>query len=237
MNEDQWSIKTLLKTIVMSSTYRQDSRITDEIMEKDPYNKYYSRGPRVRLSAEQVRDETLAVTGLLSPKMYGPSVMPYQPKGIWQSPYNGLEWKMSKGEDRFRRAIYTYWKRTGPYPSMMMFDGMAREVCTSRRIRTNTPLQALVTLNDSVYVEAARHFALRLKSEPGNVRDQIRKGYELAMGKPIREEKLLVLLNLYHKTSTTYKKASSGSKNNSGDIAMELVAGAILNLDEFITKN
>lgn len=237
MNEDQWSLKTLLKTIVMSSTYRQDSRLTAEQLDKDPGNKYYARGARVRLSAEQVRDQTLAVTGLLSPKMFGPGVMPYQPNGIWQSPYNGLEWKMSKSEDRFRRAIYTYWKRGGPYPSMLMFDGIAHEVCTARRIRTNTPLQALVTLNDSVYVEAAKHFAIRLKAEPGDVRDQIRKGYELAMGKPIREDKLEVLLQLYHKTSGNFKKASSKQGNGSADIPMELVAGAILNLDEFITKN
>jgi len=112
MNGDHWNIKSLLKTMVMSATYRQDSRISDVLSEKDPNNKYYARGPRVRLSAEQVRDQTLAVSGLLSPTMYGPSVMPYQPKGIWASPYNELKWKLSKGEDSHRRAIYTYWKRT-----------------------------------------------------------------------------------------------------------------------------
>lgn len=236
MGQEHWRLKSLLKTIVMSATYRQDSRLTDELLSNDPGNKYYARGPRVRLSAEQVRDQTLAVSGLLSPKMFGPGVMPYQPGGIWQSPYNGLEWTMSKGEDRFRRAVYTYWKRTGPYPSMVMFDGMAREVCTARRIRTNTPLQALVMLNDSVYVEAAQHLAVRMKAAPGTLQDQIRKGYELAMGRPISDEKLSVLIDLYNKTSQPYLKASvKGTRK--GDMALELVASAILNLDEFITKD
>jgi hypothetical protein len=237
MNDDHWKIKALLKTMVMSATYRQDSRLSDVLAEKDPNNKYYARGPRVRLSAEQVRDQTLAVSGLLSAKMYGPSVMPYQPKGIWQSPYNELKWKISKGEDSYRRAIYTYWKRTNPYPSMILFDGMAREVCTARRIRTNTPLQALVTLNDSVYVEAARNFARRILQEaPGPVRNQIQKAYSLAIGKPISEEKLHVLLLLYDKTSTKFRKASTKNRSTE-DPALELVASVILNLDEFITKN
>jgi len=237
VNDDHWNLKSLLKTLVMSATYRQDSRLSDGLLEKDPNNKYYARGPRVRLSAEQIRDETLSVSGLLSIKMYGPSVMPYQPKGIWNSPYNELTWKMSKGEDRYRRAIYTYWKRTNAYPSMILFDGMSREVCTARRIRTNTPLQALVTLNDSVYVEAAKHFARRvIREEPGPARSKIQKAYSLAIGKPISEEKLRVLLQLYDKTSTKVRKASA--KNQiSEDPALELVASVILNLDEFITKN
>ena len=237
VNDDHWNMKSLLKTMVMSATYRQDSRLSGELLEKDPNNKYYARGPRVRLTAEQIRDQTLSVSGLLSAKMYGPSVMPYQPKGIWNSPYNELKWKLSKGEDSYRRAIYTYWKRTNAYPSMILFDGMSREVCTARRIRTNTPLQALVTLNDSVYVEAAKHFARRIKQEaPGDVRDQIQKAYALAIGKPISEEKLHVLFQLYHKTSQTFRKVSTKNQN-SEDPALELVASVILNLDEFITKN
>ena len=160
MHDYKWSLKKLMKEMVMSATYRQDSKATDEDLQKDPFNKYYARGPRTRLSAEQIRDQALSVSGVLSRKMYGPSVMPYQPGGIWLSPWNGSTWDKSTGEDQYRRGIYTYWKRTAPYPSMMSFDGASREVCTARRIRTNTPLQALVTLNDSVYIEASRLFYL-----------------------------------------------------------------------------
>ena len=159
MNENKWSMKKLVKDMVMSATYRQDSHITEELQEKDPVNRLLARGPRVRLSFEQVRDQALAVSGLLSDKMYGKSVMPYQPAGIWNSVYSSEHWKESEGEDHYRRSVYTYTKRTSPYPSMMMFDGSSREVCVSRRIRTNTPLQALVTLNDSSFVVAARNLA------------------------------------------------------------------------------
>ncbi|MEY3739203.1 MAG: hypothetical protein RL544_1981, partial [Bacteroidota bacterium] len=156
MYTHNWSIKKTLKEIVLSATYRQQSMFTKELLKKDPYNKLYARGPRVRLSAEQIRDQTLAVSALLSPKMYGKSVMPYQPEGIWRSPYNGDTWKLSEGEDQYRRSLYTYFKRTAPYPSMLTFDGGAREVCVIRRIRTNTPLQALTSLNDSSYIIMAR---------------------------------------------------------------------------------
>ena len=237
MHDDHWSIKTLVKKIVMSATYRQDSRFTEEGLEKDPGNRFYARGPRVRLSAEQVRDLTLSVSGLLSPKMYGPGVKPYQPDGIWQSPYNGLKWVRSKGDEGYRRALYTYWKRTAPYPSMMLFDGIAREVCSARRIRTNTPLQALVTLNDSVYVDAARHLALRMKKSANTTSDQISSGYSLAIGRSITPEKLTVLLSLYEKTATPFRKTSNPGEKPEGDVAMELVANVILNLDEFITKD
>ena len=162
MNDDAWSVKKLIKQIVMSATYRQDAKLTNELIEKDPYNKFYARGARVRLSAEQVRDQALAISGLLSEKMFGPSVMPWQPAGIWLSPWNGQYWINSKGEDQYRRAVYTYCKRTAPYPSMITFDGAVREVCSARRIRTNTPLQALVILNDSFYLDASRHFAYRM---------------------------------------------------------------------------
>ena len=156
METDHWSVKKLLKRLVMSATYRQQSSATPAMLAKDPFNKLLARGPRVRLSAEAVHDQALAVSGLLSHKMYGPSVMPVQPDGIWQSPYDGESWKQSTGEDLHRRALYTYWKRTAPYPSMVTFDSPSREFCQLRRLRTNTPLQALVTLNDPVYVEAAR---------------------------------------------------------------------------------
>jgi len=219
MNEFNWSLKKLMKEIVMSTTYRQDSRVTQEHLEKDRFNKYYARAPRVRLSAEQIRDQALVVSGLLNTKMYGPGSMPYQPEGVWLSPYNGETWKNSEGGEQYRRGVYTYWKRTAPYPSMMTFDGSAREVCTARRIRTNTPLQALVTLNDSVYVEAAAHLAKRMEASATEPKEQIRNGFLIAMGHGPSDAELDVLVKLYQKTQ------------------MPLVASAILNLDEFITKN
>src|SRR5205814_6241402 len=145
--------------------------------------KLVARGARVRLSAEQVRDQALCFTGVRYEEMYGPSVFPFQPKGIWLSPWNGAEWRMSEKGQQYRRALYTYWKRTAPYPSMMTFDAAAREVCTARRIRTNTPLQALVTLNDEAYLESARHFAYRMQEAGNNIREQISKGYEMALYK------------------------------------------------------
>lgn len=248
MHEDNWSIKKTLKRMVMSATYRQASFAGEEILEKDPYNRYLTRGPRVRLSAEQLRDQALVISGIFSSKMYGPSVMPYQPGGIWLSPWNGADWQQSTGEDQYRRGLYTYWKRTAPYPSMMTFDAANREVCTSRRIRTNTPLQALVTLNDEAYLEAARHFALRMQKEAGSdVREQIKKGYELATLHPIPEEGLKVLENLYHTSLETYTKdveAACDMMHNLTEkekapraAALTLVASSILNMDELITKN
>jgi hypothetical protein len=223
MNDYNWSLKKLMKQIVMSATYRQDSKVTEEYLAKDQFNKFYARAPRVRLSAEQVRDQALAVSGLLNTKMYGPGVMPYQPDGIWLSPYNGQKWVKSKDGDQYRRAVYTYWKRTAPYPSMMTFDGSARELCTARRIRTNTPLQALVTLNDSVYVEASAHLAQRMIESASETKEQVRNGFVFALGHQPSDAELDVLVKLHDKVSD--------------DDAMALVASAILNLDEFITKN
>jgi hypothetical protein len=247
MNEDGWSLKKLLKEMLLSATYRQDSRITKESEAKDPFNKYYSRGPRVRLSAEEIRDETLCVTGLLSEKMYGPSVFPYQPKGIWLTPYGSSVWKKSDGEDQYRRAVYTYWKRTSPYPSMESFDGPDREVCTARRIRTNTPLQALVTLNDSAFLEAARHFADVLQKEnPGSADKQIRAGFEKAIGHDIDENSFEALENLYRKALLKYQQKPEQAKEMGKDgaassrperSALIVVTNAILNLDEYVTKN
>ena len=247
MNDYQWSIKKLLKEILMSATYRQDSKLSPALLEKDPFNKLYARGARVRLSAEQMRDQTLMVSGLLSEKMYGPSVMPYQPKGIWLSPWNGEDWKESINGNQYRRALYTYWKRTAPYPSMMSFDGVAREVCTARRIRTNTPLQALVTLNDSTYLNAARHFAYLMQRKAGkNVNLQISSGYEMMMFKPITRAKLGVLENLYIESLNHFKNEKDktceiiGEMNehdNPETAALVVVANAMMNLDEWITKN
>jgi Protein of unknown function (DUF1553)/Protein of unknown function (DUF1549)/Planctomycete cytochrome C len=244
MNDYQWSLKKLIKEIMMSATYRQDSKVTPNQLAKDQFNKYYTRASRVRLSAEQVRDQALAVSGLLSNKMYGPSVMPYQPNGIWLSPWNGQNWKKSKSEDQYRRAVYTYWKRSAPYPSMMTFDGATREVCTARRIRTNTPLQALVTLNDSVYVEASYQLARNMQLKSNDVPQQISIGYELTTGQKITPQKLAVLEKLYQRALSDYQggtKKLVSNKNPESELphtkALSLVANALLNLDEFVTKN
>jgi hypothetical protein len=220
-NDLNWSVKGILKTIVMSETYQQASNFTPESLELDPRNQLMSRGPRFRLSAEQIRDQTLAVSGLLSPKQSGPSVMPPQPDGIWKNPYNGLNWVEAVGEDRFRRAIYTYWRRTGPYPSMITFDAPSREFCISRRIRTNTPLQALVTLNDPGFWEAAEALAQKMETdlpEAATTEDRVALGYRLALSRDPSPEKLAVLTALAESST------------------LPLVANAILNLDEFLTK-
>ena len=236
----------MIKTIMMSATYRQQSNVNDELLDKDPYNKFYARGPRVRLSAEQVRDQSLFVSGLLSKKMYGPGVMPYQPDGIWDSPYSPDRWKQSTGEDQYRRALYIYIKRTAAYPSMTTFDGTSREVCTARRIRTNTPLQALVTLNDSVYIEIARYFAYRMQKEKGkDVGEQIKRGYELATGHAISQTELAILTDLYNKGLEKFRADKdktcemigvNDEHNNPETAALVVVANAILNLDEVVTK-
>ncbi|MBN8652628.1 MAG: DUF1553 domain-containing protein [Cytophagales bacterium] len=241
VHDYNWSLKKLMREIVLSATYRQTSDVNEELLEKDPLNKLYARAPRVRLSAEQLRDQALAVSGLLSTKMYGPSVMPYQPAGIWKSPWNGQDWKMSTGEDRHRRSLYTYLKRTAPYPSMLTFDGASREVCTARRIRTNTPLQALVTLNDSVYVEAAHHLALKMQTQT-SVKEQIGMAYEMATGQKISERKLAALEKLYTEGMKEYQGGTMVKvrNKNTGEPqlkALSLVAAAILNLDEVVTKN
>jgi len=246
MHTHHWSIKKTLKEMVLSATYKQQSIFTKELIKKDPYNKLYARGPRVRLSAEQIRDQTLAVSTLLSPKMYGKSVMPYQPEGIWRSPYNGDTWKLSEGEDQYRRSLYTYFKRTAPYPSMITFDGGAREVCVIRRIRTNTPLQALNSLNDSSYIIMARSFAKSMETIKGPIEAKIKTGYEQMMYKPIAANKLNALTSLYQSSLSKYqsnKKAATILVSDStlasptNRAALVVVANAMLNLDEWLNKN
>ena len=249
MNEANWSLKQLLKTIVSSASYQQSSRFSPDSYQHDPDNQYFTRGPRIRLTAEQVRDQALAVSGLLNRKLYGPSVMPYQPDGIWQVVYSGASWKTSDGEDKYRRGLYTYWRRTSPYPSMTTFDTPSREVCVPRRIQTNTPLQALVTLNDPVFVEAAKALARRMQEKGGStVEAQISWGYTQALLRAPSEKGLAVLHDLYqtavaeqepssedqliHKVSDT---PTDGSEQMKLD-ALVVVANAILNLDGCIMK-
>ncbi|MCW5517905.1 PSD1 and planctomycete cytochrome C domain-containing protein [Muriicola sp. Z0-33] len=242
MNEHNWSIKSLIKEIVMSGTYGQSSESTTDNYLADIKNEYYARGPRLRLSAEQIRDQALAVSGLLSKKMYGPGVMPPQPENVWQTVYSGAQWIESVGEDRYRRAIYTYLKRTSPYPSYITFDAGSREVCTIRRTVTNTPLQALVMLNDPVYMEAAYNLATIMDDE--NIEKGIAKGYKRALMATATADKLDTLLELYEvaleEFTTRPEEMESfiyfDKQPNAKKAALTVVANAIMNLDEFLTK-
>ena len=240
MHEHQWSIKSLLKEIMLSAAYRQSSQVTPEKMEIDPYNILLSRGPRFRLSAEQIRDQALAVSGLLDRKIGGRSVMPPQPEGIWQVIYNNQKW-VTDEEDRHRRGLYTYWKRTSPYPSMVSFDSPSREFCVSRRIRTNTPLQALVTMNDPVYIEAARAMAATMDAYSNQVPEAIAYGHYLALMRAPSAKTLKVLETLYQEavesqSQLTVQPASVKPGQQQQLDPMAVVANAIMNLDGFLMK-
>lgn len=252
--ENGWNIKSLLKLIVTSSTYRQDSLITPEKRAKDPFNRWYSRGPRFRLSAEMIRDQALSVSGLLSHKMYGPPVRPPQPDlGVKAAFGGGIDWKTSEGEDRYRRGIYTNWRRSNPYPSMTTFDAPNREVCVVRRDRTNTPLQALVTLNDPVYVEAAVSLARKMykvaKSE-NNVLSGLQEGFKLCLSRTAKNDELGKISELFNQSLRHYKDNPKLADlmtghlmdqknyiyNNNRLAALTVVGNVLLNLDEFLMK-
>lgn len=240
--EQAWQLKKLMKLIVMSATYQQSAQTDQSTFEKDPDNQWLARSPRVRLSAEQIRDQALKVSGLLSGKMYGPSVMPVQPEGIWQVSFSNAKWKTSAGEDRYRRGIYTYLKRSAPYPSFLTFDAAGREVCISRRITTNTPLQALVSLNDPVYIEAARSLAKRVISQGSTPDQQLSRAYAICMGWQPSPEKLAVLQSLYQKTKEYYEKHKEEVEAIALSDDLELavftiVANSLMNMDEFINKS
>ena len=245
-----WSIKTLIKSIVMSDTYRQASQISANDVATDPRNLNHSRGSRYRLNAEVVRDQSLAVAGLLSPKLGGPSVMPPQPAGLWRSTYNGQNWIDAEGEDRYRRGLYTYLKRTTPYPSLTTFDAGSGEVCQVRRIRTNTPLQALVTLNDPVFIEAAAALAKRMIADVADDQARAARGLRLALIRPVAQDEVEPLLRLLQDAKAGFEASPEqadaliqASRGDTGTMdapefaAWIVVANAILNLDEFLTRN
>ena len=246
MHEYDWSIKRLIKEIVTSEVYLQSTMTTVKHLEKDPYNLLYARMSRVRLSAEQIRDQVLQASGHLNDEMYGPPVMPYQPDGVWLAPYDGSKWMMSDENNQYRRAVYTYWKRTSPYPSMLSFDGAEREVCSSRRIRTNTPLQALVTLNDSVYIDLSKKIAIKVWNEMEGIPHMINQAYHSITGVEIDQERLDILTKLHHRASQEYDTNTSArramcqgvsTEQEASFAAMVLVSNAIINLDEVITKS
>ena len=235
-----WRMKPLIKMMVTSATYKQSSKVTPEKFDKDPNNYLLSRASRIRLSAEQVRDQSLSVSGLLSEKMYGPSVKPYQPEGVWQVIYSGVNWENSEGEDAYRRGLYTYWRRTSPYPSMMSFDSPSREFCVNRRINTNTPLQALITLNDPVYIEAANALGNLTKRNGKTLDQRITNMFERTLLREPTEGEVEILKNVYVEASLNlaedYDKTPMNLSLEALRTPMAVVANSLLNLDEFLTR-
>lgn len=233
-DDHDWHLKPFLKELVLSSTYRQTNKATPALIEKDPRNRLLARGPRNRLTAEMVRDQALLVSGLLTRKMGGPPVYPPQPEGVWNSVYSGAKWKTSEGEDRYRRAIYTYNKRTAGYPAFLTFDGSARDVCLPRRIATNTPLQALVTLNDPAHIEFAQGFADRMTQAGDDLRVRLAHAYRLITLRDPGPEILDTLASLHADAKTDYESnpAESEKLGTSPDqAALVLVANTLLNSD------
>ena len=244
-----WSLKQLLKTIVLSETYQRSSVIAPD--NTDPRNLWLARGPRFRLTAEMVRDQALAVSGLLSEKIGGKSVMPPQPEGLWKSTYSTAKWVTAPGEDRYRRGLYTFWKRTTPYPSMITFDAGSREVCQVRRIHTNTPLQALVTMNDPVYLEAAAALARRMIKDAKDDRAKAARGLRLALIRPAKPAEIEAVIEANRAAKDEFQ-ANAGSaeaflKDANAIVpagmkaddyaAWSVAASVILNLDELVTRN
>jgi hypothetical protein len=245
-----WNLKHFLKLLVTSSAYRQSSRVTPELQERDPDNILLARGPRFRSPAEVVRDQALAVSGLLSTKMYGPPVRPPQPSSGLAAAFGGsLDWKTSEGEDRYRRALYTEWRRTSPYPSMATFDAPNREVCALRRPRSNTPLQALVTLNDPVFIETAQALGRRMAAASGSVEDKTTFGFRLCLIRTPAARETSELTALFETARGEYahdpddaKKLAGESKDNDTHqkpedaAAWTAVANVLLNLDETLMR-
>jgi hypothetical protein len=251
-----WDVRAMQRLIVTSATYRQSSKVTPELVEKDPENRLLQRGPRFRLPAEMVRDSALAVSGLLNDRVGGPGVSPYQPQGLWEElafgdGFSAQEYRPSTGTDLYRRSLYTFWKRTVPPAQMATFDAPDREKCTARRPLTNTPLQALVLMNDPTYVEAARALARRAMIEGGkDAKSRISYAFRLATARKPGAGEVRVLRDLLLKQLARYRRDRQAaltllsigqSKWDEKIDAAELaawttVASTILNLDETITK-
>ena len=247
-----WDVKGLLRTIVSSHTYQQSARVAARALEADPTNRWLARAPRFRLAAETIRDQGLAISGLLDRRMGGASVYPFQPPGLWQAAFNGQrKWPTSMGSQKHRRGLYTFWRRTVPYPSMATFDAPSREICMPRRIRTNTPLQAFVTLNDPVYVEISRALSHRIVTEGGGtVESRVAFGLRLATGQKPGAAQQQVLTQLFESELQHYRKhtmaaqqlvstppnAISADADTASMAAWTVVANVLLNLDQALTR-
>jgi len=242
----------MLRRIVLSSTYRQSSRISPDLARRDPNNRLLARGPRYRLPAEMVRDNALAIGGLLACRIGGPSVKPYQPAGLWEdvSVLRRVSYTPDVGEGLYRRGMYTFWKRTCPPPTMSTFDAPDRETCVLRRARTNTPLQSLVLLNDPTYVEAARGLAVRVITTHTVDDDRITAAYLIALSRPPRAEERQVLAGQLSDSRAWFQSHPDDARalNLVGQMrpqvdlsdvdlaAWTTVSSIVLNLDETISK-
>jgi hypothetical protein len=256
LRDSGWNVKAMQRLIVMSAAYRQASVVSPQLAAKDPENRLLARGPRVRLPAELIRDQALATSGLLNDSIGGPSVFPYQPEGLWDElayggTYSAQKYTPSHGRDLYRRTMYTFWKRTVPPPSLATFDAPDRETCTVRRLRTNTPLQALVLMNDPTYVEASRKLAERMIREGGSSPiDRVAYGFRLATARRPTSEEAAVLIKVFEHQLTKFhrtpgladKLLSVGESKPDRALdraelaAWSVVASMLLNLDETVTK-
>ncbi len=242
-------MKALLRLIVTSSTYRQSSRAAPELLARDPDNRLLARGPRLRLSAEMVRDQALLAGGLLVEKAGGPSVKPYQPAGLWKE-LADTEYVQDTGENLYRRTMYTFFKRTVAPPTMMTFDAAGRETCVVRETRTNTPLQALTLMNDVTFIEAARGLAQRVMAVGARPDDRLALAFRLATSRRPRPQELQILIAAWqaHRERFTRTPEAAEKLTTIGELkrpdnlelpdlaAYTTVAMMILNLDEAITK-
>jgi hypothetical protein len=247
-----WDTKHLLKIIVMSATYRQSSGVSESLAQRDPYNRLLARGPRVRLSAEEIRDQALAASGLLSTKMFGPPCQPPKPNFGLSAAFGATtDWKADTGEERYRRGLYVRVRRNAPYPSMTTFDAPDRTYCNVRRMRTNTPLQALVTLNDPCFVEAAQALARRVAKEGGSdVASRVAFAFRACLTRPPTAGEASRLVQLYQETRAKYEGSPQeaeamatkplGAAPKDADVrdlaAWTVVANVVLNLDESLAK-
>jgi hypothetical protein len=246
--ESGWDVKHILKTMVMSAAYRQSSRVTPELLEKDPENRLLARGPRFRLPPEMIRDQALAWSGLLVEKIGGPSVKPYQPAGLWQELQNGKGYEPDKGDGLYRRSLYTYWRRTVAPPSMINFDSPTRETCVVRESRTNTPMQALTLMNDPIYLEASRKLAERLLARPPE--ERIPLAVRIVLARAPRGSELQALNAARQKFAAYYEAHPDAAAEflKQGDSARDpryqvtdaatwtAVASLLINTDEAVTK-
>jgi hypothetical protein len=244
-----WDVKALVRLIVTSATYRQSAHVTPEKLERDPYNRLFTRGPRLRLDAEFIRDNALAVAGLLNPSVGGPSVKPYQPPGIWDG--TDAKYEQDHGGDLYRRGLYVFWRRSAHYPSFAAFDAPNREVCTFLRQRTQTPLQSLVLMNDPVYVEAARALATRVWREaPADPNQRLVRAFRHTLARKPEPAEIALLRRTYDQQLVNFREdppaaqalLQVGESRLPADAppaelaALTAVANVLLNLNETITK-